>query len=174
MTAKQIAVKRYVVKLSDDERERLNTLIHSGKHPARQLTKARILLKADASEAGEGWGDSQISAALDTSIDTVARTRQQLVEEGFEAVLVRKHSPASARPRIFDGAAEAKLIALACSQPPEGRKRWTLRMLEDEVVVLNIVGRASDNTIGRTLKKTFSGPTCKNNGSSPRMPVRLS
>lgn len=174
MTAKQIAVKRYVVKLSDDERERLNTLIHSGKHPARQLTKARILLKADASEAGEGWGDSQISAALDTSIDTVARTRQQLVEEGFEAVLVRKHSPASARPRIFDGAAEAKLIALACSQPPEGRKRWTLRMLEDEVVVLNIVGRASDNTIGRTLKKTFSSPTCKNNGSSRRTPVRLS
>ena len=152
MTAKQIAVKRYVVKLSDDERERLNTLIHSGKHPARQLTKARILLKADASEAGEGWGDSQISAALDTSIDTVARTRQQLVEEGFEAVLVRKHSPASARPRIFDGAAEAKLIALACSQPPEGRKQWTLLMLEDEIVVLNIVSHASDNTIGRTLK----------------------
>ena len=117
MTAKQIAVKRDVVKLSDDERERLNTLIHSGKHPARQLTKVRILLKADASEAGEGWGDSQISAALDTSIDTVARTRQQLVEEGFEAVLVRKHSPASARPRIFDGAAEANLTEsnyLAC------------------------------------------------------------
>jgi poly-gamma-glutamate capsule biosynthesis protein CapA/YwtB (metallophosphatase superfamily) len=88
----------------------------------RQLTKARILLKAD-----EGWSDSQIAAALDTSVDMVARTRQQLVEEGFEAVLVRKHSPASARKRIFDGAAEAKLIALACSQPPTGRKRWTLQ-----------------------------------------------
>ena len=89
MTAKQIAEKRYVVKLSDEERERLNTLIRTGKHPARQLTKARILLKADASETGEGWRDCEIAAALDTSVDTVARTRQQLVEEGFDAVLVR-------------------------------------------------------------------------------------
>lgn len=171
MTAKQIAVKRYVVKLSDEERERLSTLVHVGKHPARQLTKARILLKADASEAGEGWSDSRIAAALDASIDTVARTRQQLVEEGFEAVLVRKHSPASARPRIFDGAAEAKLIALACSEPPKGRKRWTLQLLEEAVVELNIVERASDNTIGRTLKKTRSSLTCKSNGSSHRMPT---
>jgi poly-gamma-glutamate capsule biosynthesis protein CapA/YwtB (metallophosphatase superfamily) len=164
VTAKQNAGKRYVVKLSDTERERLNTLIHSGKHPARQLTKARILLKADASEAGEGWSDSRIAAALDTSIDTVARTRQQLVEEGFESVLTRKHSPASARLRIFDGAAEAKLIALACSKPPKGRARWTLQLLEEAVVELNIVERASDNTIGRTLKKTRSGPTCNGNG----------
>ena len=164
MTAKQNAVKKYVVKLSDAERERLKTLIHSGKHPARQLTKARILLKADASEAGEGWSDSRIAAALDSSIDTVARTRQQLVEEGFESVLTRKHSPASARPRIFDGAAEAKLIALACSKPPKGRARWTLQLLEEAVVELNIVERASDNTIGRTLKKTRSGPTCNGNG----------
>jgi transposase len=174
VTAKQAAVKRYVVKLSDDERERLDALTHAGKHSARLLTKARILLKADASEAGEGWSDSQIAAALDTSIDTVARTRQQLVEEGFEAVLVRKHSPASARPRIFDGAAEAKLIALACSRPPKGRKRWTLQLLEEAVVELNIVERASDNTIGRTLKKTRSNLTCKDNGSSHRMPMRRS
>jgi hypothetical protein len=164
VTAKQIAVKKYVVKLSDDERERLNTLIHRGKHPARQRTKARLLLKADASEAGEGWSDSQIAAALDTSVDTVARTRQQLVEEGFEAVLARKHSPASARTRIFDGAAEAKLIALACSDPPKGRKRWTLQLLEEQVVELKIVDRTSDNTIGRTLKKTSSSLTCKSNG----------
>ncbi len=80
-------------------------------------------------------------------LDTVARTRQQLVEEGFDAVLVRKHSPASARPRIFDGAAEAKLIALMCSPPPKGRAKWDLRLLEDTVVELNIVERASDNTI---------------------------
>jgi poly-gamma-glutamate capsule biosynthesis protein CapA/YwtB (metallophosphatase superfamily) len=164
VTAKQNAGKKYVVKLSDTERERLNTLIHSVKHPARQLTKARILLKADALEAGEGWSDSRIAAALDTSIDTVARTRQQLVEEGFESVLTRKHSPASARLRIFDGAAEAKLIALACSKPPKGRARWTLQLLEEAVVELNIVERASDNTIGRTLKKTRSGPTCNGNG----------
>ena len=153
MTAKQSAVKRYVVRLSNEERERLDTLVHIGKHPARLLTKARILLKADASEAGAGWSDSQIAEALDTSTDTVARTRQQLVEEGFEAVLIRKHSLASARPRIFDGAAEAKLIALACSPPPKGRKRWTLQLLEEAVVELHIVERASDNTIGRTLKK---------------------
>jgi transposase len=174
VTAKQIAVKKYMVKLSGEERERLAALIHAGKHPARQLTKARILLKADASEAGEGWSDSQIAAALDTSVDTVARTRQQLVEEGFEAVLVRKHSPASARKRIFDGAAEAKLIALACSEPPKGRRRWTLQLLEDQVVELKIVDRASDNTIGRTLKKTSSNLTCKSNGSFHRMPTPLS
>src|SRR5271170_4404106 len=126
-----------------------HTLIHTGKRPAWQALRARILLKADASEVGESWSDSQIGEALDTSTDTVARTRQQLVEEGFEAVLIRKHSPASARPRIFDGAAEAKLIALACSPPPKGRKRWTLQLLEEAVVELNIVERASDNTIGR-------------------------
>ena len=134
VTAKRIAVKKYVVKLSETERERLNTLINTGKHPARQLTRARILLKADSSDAGEGWSDSQIATALDTSVDTVARTRQQLVEEGFEAVLVRKHSPASARTRIFDGAAEAKLIALACSPPLKGRKRWMLTLLESATV----------------------------------------
>jgi poly-gamma-glutamate capsule biosynthesis protein CapA/YwtB (metallophosphatase superfamily) len=171
VTAKQTGVKRYVVKLSDEERDRLNTLIHAGKHPAQKLTKARILLKADASEAGEGWSDSRIAAALDTCIDTVARTRQQLVEEGFEAVLVRKHSPASARRRIFDGAAEAKLIALACSEPPKGRKRWTLQLLEEQVVELKIVDRASDNTIGRTLKKTSSSLTCKSSGLSHLTPT---
>jgi transposase len=171
VTAKHVAVKKYVVKLSDEERERLNTLIHKGKRRARQVVKARILLKADASEAGEGWSDSQIAAALDTSIGTVARSRQQLVEEGFEAVLIRKHSPASARKRIFDGAAEAKLVAVACSKPPTGRTRWTLKLLEEAVVELNIVERASDNTIGRTLKKIRSSLTSKSNGSSRRTPM---
>lgn len=171
MTAKQIAMKKYVVKLSDEERSRLNTLIHTGKRPAWQITKARILLKADASEAGDGWSDSQIAAALDTTVRTVGRTRQLLVEEGFEAVLTRKHSPASARQRIFDGAAEAKLIALACSKPPKGRVRWTLQLLETEVVELNIVDRASDNTIARVLKKTNSSLISKSNGSSRRTPT---
>ena len=156
MTAQQVAVKKHVVKLSDEERERLNPLIRTGKHRARQLMKARSLLKADASdasEAGEGWSDSQIASALDTTVNTVARTRQRLVEQGFEAALTHKHSPASARPRIFDGVAEAKLFALACSEPPKGCARWTLKLLETAVVELNIVERASDNTIGRTLKK---------------------
>jgi poly-gamma-glutamate capsule biosynthesis protein CapA/YwtB (metallophosphatase superfamily) len=120
VTAKQPAAKKYLVKLSEDERERLNALIQKGKSPVRQVLKARILLKADASEAGEAWSDSEIAEALETGIDTVARTRQQLVEEGLEAALRRKHSPNSARRRIFDGTAEAKLIALACSEPPRG------------------------------------------------------
>ena len=113
MTAKLGTVMKYVVKLSHEERDRLYTLIHKGKHRARQLVKARILLMADASEAGEGWSDSQIAATLDISIGTAARTRQRLVEEGFEAVLTHKHLPASATKRIFDGAAEAKLVAVA-------------------------------------------------------------
>ena len=155
MARKEIAVKKYIVTLSDEEREQLTTLIHSGNHPAQKL-KARILLKADASEGGAGWSDSQIAAALETSVDTVARTRQRLVEAGVEAALLRKHSPNSARRRIFDRAAEARLIALACSKPPAGRARWTLQLLEAAVVELKIVERASDNTIGRTLKKTRS------------------
>ena len=159
MAGKEIAVKKYVVNLSVDEREQLDTLIHSGTHPARKLTRARILLKADAGEAGDGWSDNQIAAALDTGLATIARVRQQLVEEGLASVLTPKRSPASARQRIFDGAAEAKLIALACSQPPKGRARWTLSLLEDKVVELNIVARASDNTIGRTLKKMRSNHT---------------
>jgi hypothetical protein len=171
VTAKQPAVKKYIVKLSDAEREQLNTLIQKGKSPVRQVLKARILLKADASETGEAWNDGQIAEALETSIDTIARTRQHLVEEGLDAALTRKHSPNSARKRIFDGAAEAKLIALACSPPPKGRKRWTLTLLETAVVELNIVDRASDNTIGRTLKKTRSSPTSRSNGSSRRRPT---
>jgi len=155
---------KYVVKLSTEERERLETLISSGKRSAQLITKARILLKADASEAGEGWTDRKIAAALDASINTVASARRQLVEEGFEATLARKYNPNSARPRIFDGAAEAKLIALACSPAPDGFARWSLRLLEEKVVELNIVEKASDNTIGRTLKKTLSNPTAIGNG----------
>ena len=164
MGGKEIAVKKYVVKLSAEERERLEALVRSGKGSAQMLTRARILLKADVSEAGEGWSDSAISAALDTNVNNVARTRQLLVEEGFEATLKRKYNPNSARPRIFDGAAEAKLIALACSPAPEGFAHWTLRLLEEKVVELSIVEKTSDNTIGRTLKKTRSSRTAIGNG----------
>jgi len=164
VTAKQHGLKKYIVRLRDDERAQLNALIGKGKHSAQKLLRARILLKADASEAGPGWPDRDIAAALDTSIDTVAKARQLLVEEGLDGALTRKHSPASARRRIFDGAAEAKLIALACSAPPSGRTRWTLELLEEAVVELKIVDRASDNTIGRILKKTRSSLTCKSNG----------
>ena len=148
-----------MVELRAEERERLEALVRAGKSPAQLLT---ALLQP--TRAGEGWSDSAISAALDTSINNVARTRQQLVEEGFESTLKRKYNPNSARPRIFDGAAEAKLIALTCSPAPEGFARWSLRLLEEKVVELNIVEKVSDNTIGRTLKKTSSNRTAIGNG----------
>jgi Homeodomain-like domain len=155
MVAREISVKKYVVRLSADEREQLEALIRKGKSPAQRLLKARILLKADVSQAGEGWSDSRIIKALETSPSMVYRVRKQLVEEGFEAVLSRKQRATPAVARIFDGEKEAKLIALACSKPPKGRARWTLRLLERKVVELHIVDRASDSTIGRALKKTF-------------------
>ena len=164
MAVKEIAVKKYVVRLSAEERDQLAALISAGKRSARLLTNARILLKADVSEAGEGWSDSRIAEALDTSVTTIERTRRQFVEEGFSAALSHKYNPKSARPRIFDGAAEAKLIALACGPAPEGYARWTLSLLEEKVVELNIVEKASDNTIGRTLKKTRSSRISSSNG----------
>ena len=156
MARKETSVKKYVVRLNTEERGQLEDMIGKGKRSAQLLRKARILLKADVSEGGEGWSDSRIAEALNTSVATVFRTRQQLVEEGFEAVLTRKYNANSARQRIFDGVAEAKLIALTCGPAPEGYAKWTLRLLEEKVVELQIVERASDNTIGRTLKKTFS------------------
>jgi transposase len=156
MAAKKISVKKYVVRLSGEERERLEALLRKGKSPARRQLKARILLKADVSESGEGWSDSRIIKALETSASMIYRVRKQLVEEGFEAVLSRKQRATPPVPKIFDGEKEAKLIALACSKPPKGRVRWTLRLLENRVVELGIVDRASDSTIGRTLKKTRS------------------
>src|SRR6476659_792021 len=168
MAAEEISVKKYVVRLSGEERERLEALIRKGKSPAQRLLKARILLKADVSEAGEGWSDSRIIKALETSVSMVYRVRKQLVAEGFEAVLSRKQRATLAVPPIFDGEKEAKLIALACSKPPKGRRRWTLRLLENKVVELGIVDRASDSTIGRTLKKTLSSPIGGNAGSFRR------
>jgi hypothetical protein len=153
MAGQTPSVKKYVVRLSAEEREQLQGLIRKGKSPAKRLLKARILLKADVSEAGEGWSDSRIIEALETSTSMVYRVRKQLVEEGFEAVLNRKPRATPAVAPIFDGEKEAKLIALACSKPPKGRARWSLRLLEDKVVELAIVERASDSTIGRVLKK---------------------
>ena len=164
MAVAEIVVKKYVVRLSSDERERLTAFVASGKRSAQLLTKARILLKSDVSDSGGGWSDSRIAEALDTSVANVGRTRRQVVEEGFEAVLSRKYNPLSARPRIFDGASEAKLIALACGPAPAGYARWTLNLLEEKVVELKIVAKASDNTIGRTLKKTFSNHISNSNG----------
>jgi len=159
MAGKDISVKRYVVRLTAEERGQLKSLICKGRSPARRLLKARILLKADVSEAGEGWSDSAIIAALETSASMIYRVRKQLVEEGLEAVLRRKPRARPAVPPIFDGEKEARLIALACSKPPKGRARWTLRLLETKVVELGIVDRASDSTIGRVLKKHAQTPS---------------
>jgi hypothetical protein len=165
MAARDVAVKKYVVCLSGEERAALEGLLCKGKSPAQRLTKARILLKADQGEDGEGWSDSKIVEALDTTPSMIYRVRKQLVEEGLEAVLSRKKRETPPIARIFDGEKEAKLIALACSAPPEGFARWNLRLLEEKVVELHIVDRASDSTIGRVLKKTLSSPTAKSAGS---------
>ena len=157
MAGKEIAVKKYVVRLSAEERERLEALVRAGKSPAQLLTRARILLKADVSEAGEGWSDSAIAAALDTSINNVARTRQQLVEEGFEATLKRKYNPNSARPRIFDGAAEAKLIALTCSPAPEGFARWIPAVGGQEVADRAVVGERLQGLVRHGVDGERSG-----------------
>src|SRR5580692_4172568 len=158
----------------DCRQEVRSAVEHGGTRPTRRVDPQRQAFRPAAdesphsaegvSELGEGWSDSRIAAALDTSIATIERTRRQLVEEGFEAVLRRKYNPNSARPRIFDGVAEAKLIALTLSPAPEGFARWSLRLLEEKVVELHIVERASDNTIGRTLKKTFSNRIASSNG----------
>jgi len=174
MAAGEIGIKKYVVKLSEAERNHLQGLINKGKSPAKRLLKARILLKTDAGAHGEGWSDGRVVEALDTNMSMVTRVRQQFVEEGLEAVLSRKERAAPAITPIFDGEKEARLVALACSTPPEGRARWTLRLLEDKVVELGIVERASDNTIGRVLKKTRFSLTAKSSGSFRRRRTALS
>ncbi len=171
MAARRGAVKKYVVRLSGEERAQLEALIGKGKSAARRLTKARILLKADVSQVGGGWSDIEIVRALEVSICLVQRTRRQLVEQGLEAALNRKLRATSAVTPIFDGETQAKLTALACSTPPQGYARWSLRLLEQKVVELGIVERASDSTIGRVLKKTRSSPTADSAGSSRPRPT---
>ena len=153
MAGKDITVKKYVARLSGEEREQLQALVRKGKAPARRLLKARILLKADVSEGGPGWIDSKIIAALDTSVSMLYRVRKQLVEEGFEAVLSRKQRATPAVARIFDGEKKAKLIALACSKPPKGRARWTLRLWRTRLWnSASSIARATQRSIAR-LKK---------------------
>jgi hypothetical protein len=148
--------KKYVVELSSDERAHLEGLISKGKSSAKAILKARILLKADQGPLGPSWTDDRIVEALDTNPSMVTRVRRQLVEEGLEAVLARKKRATPPIAPIFDGAAQARLIALACSEPPAGHARWSIRMLADKVVELKIVEAAHFNTVGRALKKTIS------------------
>jgi hypothetical protein len=148
---------KYAVSLTEAERAQLRTLVGSGIAPARMLTRARILLKADQGEGGAAWADAAIAGALDVHPTTVARVRRQVVEQGLEGALERKR-PDRVYARTFDGAAEAHLVAVACSTPPGGRERWTLRLLADEMVRLDVVETVSYETVRRTLKQTPSSP----------------
>ena len=148
--------KKYVVELSSDEREHLKSVISKGRAAARTILKARILLKADQGPLGPSWTDDRIVEALDSNPSMVMRVRRQLVEEGLEAVLSRKKRATPPITPIFDGEAQARLIALACSEPPAGHARWSIRLLADKVVELEIVEAAHFNTVGRALKKTIS------------------
>ena len=145
--------KRYRVTLTQPERQELRQLISRGKADARKLAHARILLQADESPGGPRRTDDQIAAALDTSTRTVERVRERFVEQGLEAALLPRPSK-RVYARKLDGRQEAKLIALACSKPPAGKARWTLRLLADEMVELDVVGSLSHETVRQTLKKT--------------------
>jgi transposase len=147
--------KIYVVTLSPEERSSLEKLVSTGRASAKRQTHSRILLKADTSAEDLGWTDEQICAALDVSLSTVERVRKRFVEHGMEAVASRPATPRPSRRRL-DGELEARLLAVACSPPPAGRAHWTLRLLADQMVVLEHVESISYETIRRTLKKTRS------------------
>ncbi len=160
----EIAVnKRYVVRLTEEERVHLEGLLRRGKAHTRKLLYARILLKADASEGGPAWTDERIAEAFGTSAATVARERRRFSEEGLEVALMPK-KPGKPRRRVLDGRAEARLVALSCSEPPEGRAGWTLRLLADRMVELGHVEGVSHETVRRTLKKTGFAPTSSRSG----------
>jgi transposase len=144
---------KYKVTLTDDERSLLRQMIATGTEKARKLTHARILLKADVSDGGPGWMDEQISQAVEVSLATIHRTRRAFVEGGLEAALNRRPQHRY-RARKLNGEQEAHLIALACSQPPDGRAHWTLRLLADKMVELAYVDSVSYETVRRVLKKT--------------------
>jgi len=144
--------KRYIVTLSDKEREGLAALLTKGRAAARKLTRARILLKADQGSAGPAWTDEAIAAALDVGRATVERVRKRLVEEGLVAALADRGRPA--QPRKVFGAQEAHLVALACSAPPDGCERWTLRLLAERMVELEYIESLSHETVRQILKKT--------------------
>lgn len=149
-------MKKYKVTLTSEERHQLRDLIAAGRAAASKLAHARILLKADAADGGPAWADERIADALEVSTDTVARVRQRFVEQGLEAALCRKTPARPPRVPKLDGRAEARLIALACSAPPDGRARWTLKLLADKLVELEVVDAVSDETVRRALKKTRS------------------
>ena len=147
--------KKYRVTLTAHERTMLTRLINAGTAPARTLTHARILLKADQAPGGPAWPDQAIHDALDVGLSTVARVRERFVEESIEAALHRR-TPSRTRERLLDGSEEAHLLALTCSPPPAGQERWSLRLLADKMVELEYVAQVSHETVRQTLKKTNS------------------
>jgi len=149
-------MKKYLVTLTPDEREQLTALIAAGKAAAKKLAHARVLLKADSADGGPAWTDETIAEAVEVSVATVERVRQRFVEQGLEAALTRKPQDKPSRERALDGRAEARLVALACSAPPDGRKRWTLKLLADRLVELEVVDAVCPETVRQTLQKTTS------------------
>jgi transposase len=154
--------KKYVVRLTEEERGQLETLVRRGRAHTRKLLYARILLKADA-DGPDRWTDERIAQALEVSTATVARERRRFCEDGLKVALMPK-KPGRPRRRILDGRAEAHLIALSCSDPPEGRERWSMRLLADRMVELGHVEALSHETVRRTLKKTASSLTSSASG----------
>jgi len=146
--------KKYIVRLSEEEREVLSKLVRGGKSAARKITRARMLLKADAGTGGPGWTDQRIAETLEVGVRTVENLRRRCVEEGLEAAVVDRPRPDRPWQRKLDGVGEAKLIALSCSEPPSGRTRWTLELLGDALVALKVTDSISYETVRRTLKKT--------------------
>jgi transposase len=161
-------MKKYKVTLTDEERQQLQELIAAGKASAKRLAHARVLLKADAAPGGPAWDDARTAEAVEVSARTVERVRQRFVECGLEAALARKEQGRPSRERKLDGAAEARLIALACSQPPEGRACWTMQLLADKLVELRVVGSVCDETVRRVLQKTRSSLGRGSSGASRR------
>jgi hypothetical protein len=145
--------KRYVVRLTKEERGNLQRLVGAGKAAVRKILHAHVLLQADEGPDGLGWRDTQISAALSVHPNTVAGIRERFVEQGLEAALHRKKQDHPSRAPKLDGKAEARLLAERCGPPPQGHKRWTLQLLADRLVALHVVDEISYETIRRTLKK---------------------
>jgi hypothetical protein len=141
-----------IVRLTAEQRQELEKLAVTGKRSAATITRARILLKADAN--AEGWTDVRIAEALDTSLPTIARVRKQFVVQGLAAV--QRKRPTGRQYRKLDGAQEAQLAAVACSPPPQGQARWTMKLLADKLVELEVVEAIDPATVWRTLKKTRS------------------
>jgi len=146
--------KKYVVRLSAQERRDLKTLVSTGRSAAHRITRARILMLSDEGRDGSAWIDEDVAEAVGVSVRTVENIRKRFVNEGLEAAINRKKQVRPSRSRVLDGRQEAKLVALCCSPPPAGRSRWTLRLLADQLVALEITDSISHETVRQTLQKT--------------------